>query len=164
MKHPNAAIVFLSLGLCAVPIAIAGTATVHASHQDPERQAASPKDAPGTSSSKAIRAVRSAPIASSRAKSSRRTDTVLPDLLSAAVIGDAQLARERGGTDTHLDQNNSNGAVSGNVASQLTTGSNSISSSAFSNASGIPIVIQNSGNNVLIQNSTILNLQLTGPK
>lgn len=85
-------------------------------------------------------------------------------LLSAAVIGDAFLAKERGGTDTHLSQNNSNGAVSGNVASQLTTGSNSISSSAFSNSSGIPIVIQNSGNNVLIQNSTILNLQLTGQK
>ncbi len=85
-------------------------------------------------------------------------------LLSAAVLGDAVLAKERGGTDTHLSQNNSNGAVSGNVASQLTTGSNSISSSAFSNASGIPIVIQNTGNNVLIQNSTILNLQLTGQK
>ncbi len=85
-------------------------------------------------------------------------------LLSAAVIGDALLAKERGGTDTQLSQNNSNGAVSGNVASQLTTGSNSISSSAFSNSSGIPIVIQNSGNNVLIQNSTILNLQLTGQK
>ena len=85
-------------------------------------------------------------------------------LLSAAVIGDALLAKERGGTDTQLSQNNSNGAVSGNVASQLTTGSNSISSSAFSNSSGIPIVIQNTGNNVLIQNSTILNLQLTGQK
>jgi len=85
-------------------------------------------------------------------------------LLSAAVIGDALLAKERGGTDTQLSENNSNGVVSGNVASQLTTGSNSISSSAFSNSSGIPIVIQNSGNNVLIQNSTILNLQLTGQK
>jgi parallel beta-helix repeat protein len=53
--------------------------------------------------------------------------------------------------------------VTDNVASQLTTGSNSISENSFSNSSGIPIVIQNSGNNVLIQNSTILNLQLASP-
>ena len=84
-------------------------------------------------------------------------------LLTADVIGDAELAGERGGTETH-NQNTATGAVAGNVASQLTTGSNSISSNAFANTSGIPIVIQNTGNNVLIQNSTILNLQLTNPQ
>lgn len=82
--------------------------------------------------------------------------------LSDAVIDDAQLASSRGGSSSN--QNNTTGQVAGNVASQLTTGSNTISSSAFSDSSGIPIVIQNSGNNVLIQNSTILNLQLTSPK
>jgi hypothetical protein len=86
------------------------------------------------------------------------------DLLAANVLGDDELANQRGGADTHLNQNNATGTVAGNVASQLTTGSNTIGESAFSNASGIPIVIQNSGNNVLIQNSTILNLQLTNSK
>ncbi len=92
------------------------------------------------------------------------------DPLAAATIDDAQLAKARGGaetpapTDLHFNQNNSTGTVAGNVASQLTTGSNNISDGAFSNAAGIPIVIQNSGNNVLIQNSTILNLQLAAPK
>ncbi len=86
------------------------------------------------------------------------------DAFSAFVIDDAQLAKARGGSDTHTNTNNATGTVSGNVASQLTTGSNSISSSSFSNTSGIPMVIQNTGNNVLIQNSTILNLQLTSPK
>lgn len=90
--------------------------------------------------------------------------TKTADPLSAAVIDDKQLADARGGTDTHLNENNTNGTVAGNVASQLTTGNNTISESAFSNSSGIPIVIQNTGNNVLIQNSTILNLQLTSPK
>ena len=85
-------------------------------------------------------------------------------LLSAAVIADRQLANARGGTETHVNQNTATGAVAGNVASQLTTGSNAISNSAFSNTAGIPIVIQNTGNNVLIQNSTILNLQLTNPQ
>jgi hypothetical protein len=86
------------------------------------------------------------------------------DLLAANVLADDELANQRGGADTHLNQNTATGTVAGNVASQLNTGSNTISESAFSNASGIPIVIQNSGNNVLIQNSTILNLQLTNSK
>jgi hypothetical protein len=86
------------------------------------------------------------------------------DPLTADVLGDAELANQRGGSETHLNQNNATGTVAGNVASQLNTGSNTISESAFSNTNGIPIVIQNSGNNVLIQNSTILNLSLTSPK
>jgi Tfp pilus assembly protein PilV len=84
------------------------------------------------------------------------------DALEASVLSDSVLAEQRGGTETH-NQNNVAGTVTDNVASQLTTGSNSISENSFSNSSGIPIVIQNSGNNVLIQNSTILNLQLASP-
>jgi hypothetical protein len=100
-----------------------------------------------------------------RGKSSPRVSKDDADFLAAAnVLGDDELANQRGGADTHLNQNNATGTVAGNVASQLNTGSNTISESAFSNSSGIPIVIQNSGNNVLIQNSTILNLQLTNPK
>jgi dephospho-CoA kinase len=52
------------------------------------------------------------------------------------------------------------GVVSNNVASNLTTGMNVISEGAFSGSSGLPLVVQNSGNNVLIQNSTIVNVQL----
>jgi hypothetical protein len=87
----------------------------------------------------------------------------LADPLAGAVIDAAQLANTRGGSDVPSNTNNATGMVTGNVASQLTTGSNTISDSSFSNTSGIPIVIQNSGNNVLIQNSTILNLQLENP-
>ncbi len=91
------------------------------------------------------------------------------DPLAAAVIDDSQLSTARGGAESvnanvTLNQNTSNGNVSGNVATNLTTGSNNLSDSAFSNSAGVPIVIQNTGNNVLIQNSTILNLQLAAPK
>jgi len=94
------------------------------------------------------------------------------DGLSSNVIDDGQLGGARGGAELqpvnlNLNQNNSTGSVSGNVATNLTTGTNSISDSAFSNSAGVPVVIQNTGNNVLIQNSTILNLQLgasTGSK
>ena len=51
------------------------------------------------------------------------------------------------------------GAVTSNSATNVVTGGNTIQSGAFSGASGIPIVIQNSGANVLIQNATVINLQ-----
>jgi hypothetical protein len=87
----------------------------------------------------------------------------------AATVDESQLGTSRGGAELEpvpltINQNNTTGAVSGNVAANLTTGSNNISDSAFSNSAGVPVVIQNTGNNVLIQNSTILNLQLTSPK
>lgn len=52
------------------------------------------------------------------------------------------------------------GTVADNTATNIMTGANSITAGAFANVSGIPIVIQNSGANVLIQNATIINLQL----
>jgi|APFre7841882724_1041349.scaffolds.fasta_scaffold210759_2 hypothetical protein len=82
------------------------------------------------------------------------------ELGSAIAVSDESLAAARGGADLHVSQNNLDATLEGNVASNLTTGHNTITESAFSNSSGIPMVIQNSGNNVIIQNSTILNLQL----
>jgi hypothetical protein len=106
-----------------------------------------------------------AAVVASNASAAGKARTERPqagDALEASVLSDSVLAEQRGGTETH-NQNNVAGTVTDNVASQLTTGSNSISENSFSNSSGIPIVIQNSGNNVLIQNSTILNLQLSSP-
>ena len=47
-----------------------------------------------------------------------------------------------------------------NSARNVTTGENTIGTGSFSNMSGLPIVIQNSGANVLIQNAVILNVQM----
>lgn len=74
-------------------------------------------------------------------------------------LGDEQLARLRGGTDTPWSDMRLNGTVGNNTATNVVTGSNIISEGAFSNASGLPMVIQNSGANVLIQNATIVNVQ-----
>lgn len=140
-------------------------------------QAAAPEDAPSASAERTS-AEASAPRIKAKVVKAKIADTALRgktkttvgdtrdagDPLTADVLGDAELANQRGGSETHINQNNATGTVSGNVASQLNTGSNTISESAFSNTNGIPIVIQNSGNNVLIQNSTILNLQLTNTK
>ena len=78
---------------------------------------------------------------------------------SPAVLGKPvapeQLARARGGNSN----TSQHGTVTGNSAAQVVTGNNVIQSGSFADMAGIPIVVQNSGANVLIQNATIINLQ-----
>jgi len=81
-----------------------------------------------------------------------------------ATPDEERLDRQRGMADTHIEltnnTNNATATVGNNTASNLTTGNNIIRDGSFGNSSGIPMVIQNTGNNVVIQNSTILNLRL----
>jgi hypothetical protein len=79
---------------------------------------------------------------------------------AASAVGDDRLAELRGGTDTPWSDMKLGGTVGNNVATNVVTGANIITDGAFSNASGLPMVIQNSGANVLIQNATIVNLQM----
>lgn len=51
--------------------------------------------------------------------------------------------------------------LSGNVIHSSVTGNNTISNSAFANMEGFATVIQNSGNHVILQNSTIVNFMLS---
>lgn len=77
---------------------------------------------------------------------------------NAIAAQDGPLARQRGGTDTRNDAR-IDGAVAANTAINVVTGANSIDAGSFAHMAGIPVVIQNSGANVLIQNATIINLQ-----
>jgi hypothetical protein len=70
-----------------------------------------------------------------------------------------KLEHERGRADTVLNDTKLNGDVARNSAVNVNTGSNTIDAGSFANMSGIPVVIQNSGANVLIQNATVVNLQ-----
>ena len=79
-------------------------------------------------------------------------------LLGTAVSG-AKLGGERGKADIVNSEARLSGVVSGNSATNMTTGANSIDSGSFANMAGLPVVIQNTGANVLIQNSTIVNVQ-----
>lgn len=72
----------------------------------------------------------------------------------------SQLEDARGGTDTTTNTMNVNGTVGGNTATNVVTGTNTISAGAFTDAAGIPMVIQNTGSNVLIQNATIINVRM----
>ena len=81
---------------------------------------------------------------------------------SEVQFGDRQLNSEgladlRGGAVKN--EQTLDGLVRYNQAYNLTTGGNLISEGAFAGTSGLATVIQNSGNNVLIQNSTIVNVQ-----
>lgn len=80
------------------------------------------------------------------------------------TLSPALLENERGGADLGSTQPLSGiistGVVGDNRAVDVATGSNAIRDGAFTNASGIPVVIQNTGANVLIQNSTVVNVQL----
>lgn len=75
---------------------------------------------------------------------------------------EARLSGARGGADTATASADArlNATVTNNTATNISTGSNIIDNGSFANMSGLPMVIQNSGTNVLIQNATIINLQL----
>ena len=76
-------------------------------------------------------------------------------------VASSQLEAQRGGTDigpVTVNTNMLNATLFGNSAKDNVTGNNTITGGAFAGASGLPTVIQNSGNNVIIQNGTVLNL------
>ena len=91
--------------------------------------------------------VRSAPEEASPAGWGKTTDS-------------AKLADLRGGADAIHNEATLGGTVASNSATNVTTGMNIIDNGSFANSSGLPVVIQNSGANVLIQNATVINLQL----
>ena len=74
-------------------------------------------------------------------------------------VGAKSLDAHRGG-DIGVADSKLSGMTAGNSASQVITGTNTISADSFSNSAGIPVVVQNSGANVLIQNAVTVNLQM----
>jgi hypothetical protein len=83
------------------------------------------------------------------------------DLGTPAALETLDQHRARA-TDTRLELNlqETTAAVEDNLAIHTISGRNVITEGAFANASGLPIAIQNSGNNNVIQNSVILNLKV----
>ena len=65
----------------------------------------------------------------------------------------------RGGDATTTNRADLRGNVGGNTATNVLGAGNRVADGSFANAAGISTVIQNSGSNVLIQNSTIVNVQ-----
>jgi len=78
----------------------------------------------------------------------------------ATPVDSATLDGYRGGAELTRNDMTLNGTTANNSARNVETGDNSISAGSFSNMSGLPVVIQNSGANVLIQNAVIVNVQM----
>lgn len=89
-------------------------------------------------------------------------DAVTADAVSAfgEPISNNGLSAHRGGSALQISEMRLDSKLIDNQAIGNITGSNFVTQSAFSGASGFSTVVQNSGNNVIIQNATILNLSL----
>ena len=82
------------------------------------------------------------------------------EIFGSVAVDSRDLAISRGGTEVTLNDLKTNGVVSDNQANNLITGNNWVTEGSFAGATGFATVVQNSGNNVLIQNATIINLQV----
>jgi hypothetical protein len=82
-----------------------------------------------------------------------------PGVSFGTAVASEHLAQLRGGSDTFMDTRFA-GTTAANTAQHVQSGTNAISEGAFANLTGIPVVIQNTGANVLIQNALTLNVQL----
>lgn len=87
-------------------------------------------------------------------------ETGTPRSAFAQPVATQALAGLRGGSEWVSSNIKLLGTTAGNTADHVITGSNAISAGALANLNGIPLVIQNTGANVLIQNAVILQLQM----
>ena len=79
-------------------------------------------------------------------------------MFGSTAVADDQLDQLRGRL-TVFNSNEVDGQLYNNEAVSNVTGSNFVTDGSFAGMSGFSTVIQNSGNNVLIQSATVLNLQ-----
>ena len=78
----------------------------------------------------------------------------------ASAMSDTELGTMRGGfTNSSLQFSSLSATLSGNTATNNVSGANNIGTGAFNNIAGLTSVIQNSGNNVVIQYSTLVNVK-----
>jgi hypothetical protein len=74
-------------------------------------------------------------------------------------LSEAELEAHSGGQATGFQVINDsvfNADISNNALDSGSTGDNAVNDSAFTNLSGLALIIQNSGNNVIIQNTTVI--------
>lgn len=84
-------------------------------------------------------------------------------LADSSVLSLAELQTLRGGDaipSALINQVSQNADLNNNSVDSSITGDNRVGDTAFSGVRGIPTLIQNTGNNVIIQNSTIVNFHM----
>jgi len=98
--------------------------------------------------------VQAIPIASAEDRTEKDQSALISQL------SNDELDAQRGGEALTLSETTMGAVLQDNTITSGITGTNSISGDAFSGANGFVTVIQNSGNGVSIQDSTIINLTL----
>lgn len=88
-----------------------------------------------------------------------------PFAVAAVSEGELDTHRGREGLDIdelvmQLNDVRADASVANNVLNSQTTGGNLVEAGAFSNAAGLVFNVQNSGNHVIIQNTTLINVNL----
>ena len=78
-----------------------------------------------------------------------------------APVSPAALDEHRGG-ESHFELNlqETQATMFNTVAIDTHNGSNAIDGGAFAGATGFPLAVQNTGNNVIVQNAFIINLDV----
>src|SRR5688500_16598230 len=94
-------------------------------------------------------AVAADPPAADARSAPERLSFVVPVEGLGPALDPSALEAYRGGDDSVENDVDIHGQVGGNTAQNTISGNNTLSGDAFSNASGISTVIQNSGSNVL---------------
>ena len=80
--------------------------------------------------------------------------------LGAPVAQEALEAQRGGESRYEFNFQETTATMEKTIAVGTTNGANSISGGAFGGASGFPVAVQNSGNNVIVQNAFIINLDV----
>lgn len=93
------------------------------------------------------------------------SNAALSAFSDSAALSSEELNSERAKQKIEVDRiqindQDLNGTVSDNTAIGNNTGHNTISGDAFTGAAGFISSVQNTGNNVLIQNATIINVSV----
>ncbi|HEX7038396.1 MAG TPA: hypothetical protein VF210_21710 [Pseudomonadales bacterium] len=86
-------------------------------------------------------------------------------LPAASALSTAELDVQRGrqglaGGLLQLGESSASATIEGNTLSSGSTGGNRVEAGAFADAAGIVFSVQNSGNHVIIQNSTVINVNV----
>ncbi len=81
------------------------------------------------------------------------------NLFGGAAISDDAMAQLRGG-ESPVQISDQNATSAGNTCVVCVSGSNAVDASSFAHATGIFTVVQNSGNNALLQNTTQVNVSI----
>lgn len=96
-----------------------------------------------------------------KADSAQDQDKLLFSSAETVLLEELDDARGREGVDiVTLNNQNVRATLTDNQANNNVNGYNIIDHGSFTQASGITSVIQNSGNNVIIQDSTIVNVTI----